>query len=134
MLMKKILVIFVTIFAVSANAQKTISVEDIWSKYAFMPKSASGFNAMKDGVHYTDLEAEGENQNIVKYDLKSGKKIGVLVKGTDVKVGEKAIDISSYGFSPNETKLMFSAEHESIYRRSSKEKNFVYDIKTAKTI
>lgn len=132
--MKKTLLILVTIFAVSAFAQKTISVEDIWSKYSFMPKSASGFNAMKDGIHYTDLEAEGDNnQNIVKYDLKTGKKIAVLVKGAEVKVGEKLIDISNYVFSPKESKLLFSAEHESIYRRSSKEKNYVYDIKTAKT-
>lgn len=131
--MKKTLIILVAFFAVSAFAQKTISVEDIWSKYSFMPKSASGFNAMKDGVHYTDLETESDHQNIVKYDLKSGKKVAVLVKGANVKVGDKAIDVSSYVFSPKETKLLFSAEHESIYRRSSREKNYVYDIKTGIT-
>jgi len=55
-----------SIVSINCFAQKTISVEDIWSKYAFMPASAGGFNAMKDGLHYTDLEKEGDFDNIVK--------------------------------------------------------------------
>jgi len=115
------------------EAQKTITVEDIWSNYAFRPATVSGFNAMKDGLHYTDLEDEGSYKNIVKYELKSGKRISVLVKGSDVKVNDKAIDLSSYSFSPDESKLLFSTETETIYRRSALEKNYVYDIKTMST-
>ena len=48
-----------SIVSINCYAQKTISVEDIWSKYAFMPASVGAFNAMKDGLHYTDLEKEG---------------------------------------------------------------------------
>lgn len=131
--MKNLFIAVVSFISVSVMAQKTLSVEDIWSKYAFMPKGAQGFNAMKDGIHYTDLEQEGNNQNIVKYDLKSGKKVAVLVKGENVKVGDKAIDISSYSFSPDETKLFFSTDAEGIYRRSATELNYVYDLKTGKT-
>ena len=123
----------VSIVSVNCLAQKTISVDDIWSKYAFMPASAGGFNAMKDGLHYTDLEKEGDFDNIVKYELKSGKKLSVLVKGADVKMGDKTIDISGYSFSPDETKLFFATESEGIYRRSSVENNYVYDLKTGKT-
>ena len=68
--------ILFTGFINSLQCQKLITIEDMWSKYAFMPKAAGGFNVMKDGMHYTDLEAEGDFQNIVKYDLKSGKKNG----------------------------------------------------------
>ena len=123
-----------SIVSINCYAQKTISVEDIWSKYAFMPASVGAFNAMKDGLHYTDLEKEGDFDNIVKYELKSGKKVAVLVKGADVKVGDKTINISDYSFSPDETKLFFSTESEGIYRRSSVETNYVYDIKTGKTM
>ena len=119
--------------AINGLAQKSISVDDIWSKYAFMPASAGGFNAMKDGLHYTDLEKEGDYDNIVKYELKSGKKVAVLVKGANVKVGDKTIDISGYSFSPDETKLFFATDAEGIYRRSSVENNYVYDLKTGKT-
>lgn len=114
-------------------SQSKITVDDIWSKYAFMPSSAGGFNAMKDGVHYTDLEEDGSTFNIVKYDLKSGKKVAVLVKSSEVLVDGKAIDISDYRFSPDESKILFSTEQESIYRRSSKQESYVFDIKT-KTI
>ena len=120
-------------FILPLQSQKQVTIDDLWSKYAFMPASAGGFNVMKDGIHYTDLEQEGDFQNIVKYDLKSGKKVGVLVKGSAVKFKDKAIDISDYSFSPDETKLFFSIEHEGIYRHSSVEKNYVYDIKTGKT-
>ncbi len=114
-------------------SQKQVTIDDLWVKYAFMPASAGGFNVMKNGTHYTDLEQDGDYQNIVKYDLKSGKKIEVLVKGSGVKFKDKVIDISGYSFSPDETKLFFSVEEERIYRRSSVEKNYVYDIKSGKT-
>lgn len=87
------------------EAQKQITIDDLWSKYAFMPASAGGFNVMKDGTHYTDLEQDGDYQNIVKYDLKSGKKVAVLVKGAAVKYKDQSIDISNYSFSPDESKL-----------------------------
>jgi len=45
-----------SLIAINGLGQKSITVDDIWSKYAFMPESAGGFNAMKDGIHYTDLE------------------------------------------------------------------------------
>ena len=112
-----------SLVAINGLAQKSISVDDIWSKYAFMPASAGGFNAMKDGLHYTDLEKDGDYDNIVKYELKSGKKVAVLVKGANVKVGDKTIDISGYSFSPDETKLFFATDAEGIYRRSSVENN-----------
>ena len=119
--------------SINCFAQKSISVEDIWSKYAFRTNSVGGFNTMKDGLHYTDLEKDGDFDNIVKYELKSGKKIAVLVKGASVKVGDKTIDISGYSFSPDETKLFFSTDAEGIYRRSSVETNYVYDLKTGTT-
>lgn len=115
------------------QAQKQITIDDLWTKYAFMPSYAGGFNVMKNGMHYADLEPDGDFQNIVKYDLKNGKKIGVLVKGADVKYKDQTIDISSYSFSPDESKLLFSVESDAIYRRSSVEKNYVYDLKSGKT-
>jgi dipeptidyl-peptidase 4 len=134
-LMTKLFLISITVFCFfvfNSQAQKSITIDDLWSKYAFMPKSAAGFNAMKDGQYYTDLEADGDFNNIVKYELKSGKKNALLVKGSDVKVGDKTIDISNYSFSPDESKLLFATESQSIYRRSSLEINYVYDFKTKK--
>ena len=132
--MKTLFVTILTVITLSVFSQKTISVEDIWSKYAFRAKSASGFNALKDGMFYTDVEADGNFNNICKYELKTGKKVGVIVKGENIKIADKAIDITNYAFSPDETKLVFSTNSESIYRRSSTADNFVYDIKSGKTV
>lgn len=131
--MKKLLVLFV-LFAATLAAQNKITVEDIWLKYSFMPASPDGYNAMNDGVHYTDLEQAGEIYDLVKYEIKSGKKIGVLVKGDDVKFNGKAISLGGYSFSPDESKIILTTESEHIYRRSSKAANFIYDIKNKKVI
>ena len=53
-------VAFFSFISINCFAQKSISVEDIWSKYAFRTNSVGGFNTMKDGLHYTDLEKEGD--------------------------------------------------------------------------
>ncbi len=119
-------------FANSCFSQKLITVEDIWSKYAFMPASVGGFNVLNDGLHYSDIEKDGDFFNIVKYELKSGKKIEVLVKGSEVKLAGMPIDVKNYSFSPDETMLFFTIESEKVYRRSSIERNFVYHIKTKK--
>ncbi len=131
--MKRFIISVFILVSINSFSQKQITVEDIWSKYAFMPKSAQGFNAMKDGLFYTDIEKDGEYNNIIKYELKTGKKIAVLVKGQSVTVDGKVIDITDYEFNFNESKLLFSTNKQSIYRRSATADNFIYDIKSGKT-
>lgn len=122
------------VLSLGISAQTKITLEDLWLKYTFMSASTGGYNAMKDGLHYTDLEKAGELQDLVKYDLKSDKKVAVLVKGEDVKFNGKAIDLSGYDFSPDESKIILSTESEHIYRRSATTKNYIFDIKTKKLI
>lgn len=132
--MRKLLLLAGIFISLSFFAQKAITVEDIWSNYVFYPSSASGFNAMKDGQHYTDIEQDSVSQSIVKYDLRNGKKMEVLVKGSNVKVDGKIIPLDHYAFSPDETKLLLGTETQPIYRRSAKTSNYVYDLKTGKAV
>jgi len=117
-------------------AQKSISVADIWTNYNFYPAGASGFNALKNGIHYTELESEGEGKpsKLVKYELKTGKKIAVLLSSEDVKLGDAKISIDDYMFSPDESKVIFTNASKAIYRRSAMASNYVYDLKTKKTV
>lgn len=134
--MKKLLLplLLITVFVLSA--QNKITLEDINLKYTFRSASPDGYNAMNDGLHYSDLEKEGTRFNLVKYEIKSGKKVEVLVKGEDVKYKdaktsqEVIIPIDNYQFSPEESKIILSRESEQIYRRSSKSNNYIFDIKT----
>ncbi|MFA8449372.1 MAG: S9 family peptidase [Bacteroidales bacterium] len=102
-----------------AIAQKDIKLKDIWSSPVFYPKMVGGFHSMKDGNTYSVLEYG----NINIYSYKTGKLIKTLAKSK--KLG---INISSYNFSQDETKILIPTETEKIYRRSSKSYYFVYDI------
>jgi dipeptidyl-peptidase-4 len=130
----KRLVLFIFLIPTLFLAQQKITLEDIWVKYAFYPKSAEGFNVMNDGLHYVDIEQVGGQNVLCQYEIKSGKKIKELVNAGDIKFNGKNLDLNTYQFSPNEDKLLLFEGKENVYRRSPKANYFVYDIATKKTI
>lgn len=111
-------------------SQKTITLDDIFVKYAFNAKSVPGFNFMNDGKHYTTLR----NQAIHKHDVTSGNVVEILFNAQDYK-GKANFNgsIGSYDFSNDESKILIESEHESVYRHSSKVKCHVYDV-SSKTL
>lgn len=132
---KQILTIGLLLLAVCIQAQQKITLEDIWVKYAFFPQSAQGFNALKDGQFYVDIEESDADRILCKYELKSGKKVGELVKQTQINAGStKNLNLNTYELSPNEDKLLLNENKESVYRRSPKANYFIYDLKTSKLI
>ena len=131
--MKKFAFLFLIIPAFIFSQQK-VTLEDIWAKYAFYPKSAQGFNVLKDGLNYVDIdESEKDKKALYKYELKSQKRTTLLVNGSDVKYEGLVLDLKSYEFSPNEDKLLLSENLEHVYRRSPKADYYVYDI-ASKTV
>ena len=103
----------------SIEAQKKITVEDIWQKGTFKQKGVPGFNFLKDGKHYSANMGE----TIAKFDLTTGKQVGTIFES------KKPFD--DYAFSSDESKILFSTESEQIYRRSSKGFYNVWDGKNA---
>src|SRR4051812_41945270 len=86
-------------------AQQKLTLEDIWLKYAFYPKSATSFNVMRDGKNYADVEGLNDGVSaLTKYDLKTGKKVSELVNGNDVRFEGRPIELNTYEFSPKEDK------------------------------
>jgi len=120
----------ITLQVVAQDSLQNITLEDIWAKYTFYPKSISGLNSMKDGENYTVLEA---NQNIVKYSYKKGTKVATIFDFNLIKPTE-FFDISEYTFSSDESKILITTNEESIYRHSFRADFFVYDIKTKKLL
>ncbi|PBQ32641.1 S9 family peptidase [Sphingobacteriaceae bacterium] len=129
--MKRIAFLFLIIPAFVFSQQK-VTLEDIWVKYAFYPKSAQGFNVLKDGLNYVDIEKVGEESGIYKYELKTQKRSKLLVNAADVKFEGRLLDLNSYKLSPNEDKLLLSESVENVYRHSPKANYFVYDIASKK--
>jgi dipeptidyl-peptidase-4 len=127
-----VLALFTSTFAVHAQGaqaqdKKNISVEDIWAKYRFMPGFPSEFNWMADDRYYTVME-EGKIQ---KYNI-SGQSLESTIldtKGLEDTDGE-VVSPQGYSFSDDETKVLLSQDVEPIYRHSSKEKCYVYDLNT----
>ncbi len=105
----------------TAFSQKALTVEDIWKNYAYYPKYLYGLNSMNDGMHYTVQEQTG----VVKYDYKTGTKVGEYAFGS--------LEAEEYSFSEDESKILISTESEGIYRYSSRGYYHVYDVKTKKT-
>jgi len=105
---------------------KAITIEDVWRDYTFLPDRVSGFNFLQDGRSFTRLE----DNEVIRYDLKTGERTGVLVSGSDLPT-DAGFDgkIDDYEFSADEGQLLLSNQQEQLYRRSSQSFFFVYDLK-----
>ncbi len=114
--------LFIGTWISSSFAQQNITFKDF---YQFYPKSVYGINWMKEGSFYSSQE---EN-DIVKYDVKTGEKVETILKGSDL---NPQIKFEDYSFSADEQKMLLLTEKESIYRRSFKAFYYVYDLKTKK--
>jgi dipeptidyl-peptidase-4 len=116
------------VFGSAAQQRKEITLEDIWAKGTFSSETVSEVNWLKDGRFYTSLEQEG----IVKYDIATGKAVETIVEAKSLvpQGSSEPLRIEGYTFSADETKLLVSTNTEPLYRRSSKEENYVYDLKT----
>lgn len=123
-LSKLFLFLIAITFTIGLQAQKDITLEDIWQNYTFYAKSVPGFNFQNDGKHYTRLE---QNQ-IKQYDLTTGQMTKVLFDATEVKDNPDFDgQFDSYSFSADESKLLIKTGTEAIYRRSTRANFFVWD-------
>jgi dipeptidyl-peptidase 4 len=131
---KKSIKLFLLIILIAQSVtliaqKKNITLEDIWSKGTFRSQSVQQINWMKDGAFYSALEGE----KIVKHQVTDGAAVATLFDAaTSVENLGKKIALEDYSLSADEQKILISTESEPIYRRSSREENFVYDLKTKK--
>lgn len=114
--------------AVFGQGKREITLEDIWRDGTFRVKDVPGFNAMKDGKHYTQIDREDKRQYIRVYDLASGKQERTLFDNASVRIGGGELQVDDYVFSKDEQKMLLLTESENIYRRSVLHRVYVYDI------
>lgn len=126
--MRKIsgVLILLTFFCCSLPAQqKQLTLNDFLVNGTFTTKGVSGQRSMNDGEHYTMLENDGTQ--IVKYNYKTGKPVATLIDlgtlETDIK------RIAGYEFNTDESRIMISANRESIYRHSFTADYYIFDFK-----
>lgn len=125
--MKKTIVAFILITLSSLTfSQKQFTLEDVFSP-SFSPQRIHGIRSMKDGQHYTTLSSNSNEQFIVKYEYKTGNAVDTLLKSSWL-IENTIID--NYQFNHDESKILVSSEAEPIYRHSTKENYYLYDLKT----
>lgn len=112
-----------------AKGNKRITLEDLWQKGTFAVKNVPGFNALNEGRRYTELNQQGDKQEINVYDLATGKKEKTLFSASVSDIGS----IASYQFTDDEQKILLLADPKPIYRRSIRYKALVYDLASGKT-
>ena len=127
LMMKKLLILFLTFTATLTAQKKSITLEDIWSNGTFRAERLNSFHSMSNGDFYTILNFDRENQStrLDKYDYKTLEKLETLVNSKDL---DEIQYFQSYEFSNDETKLLLGLDSEQIYRHSSRGTYYVYDI------
>jgi len=129
--MRKILFLAMCIPLFATAQTKQITLDDIYKKGTFRAEIVPGFNSLKDGRFYTELDNNG---NLIKKSFITGETAGVIVSKGDIK-DEKgnALELKDFEWSEDESKLLIFLNREFIYRRSSKAIVYAYDIATKKT-
>jgi len=101
---------------------KNITLEDVITKRTFAAKSISSITTSKNGEFYTTLD----KGSIIRYRYQTGTVVDTLVHAKDLEAYD--LRINNYEFSPDETKILFYVNAQSIYRRSYVADNYVWDI------
>lgn len=106
-----------------AFAQSNLTLEDIFMSNKFAVKNVPGFNALKNGEEYTQIDIVDNAQEINVYSLADGKKTRNLYSH---KYRENRI--ARYILSNDEKKILLFYNPQYIYRHSAKYLAEVYDI------
>lgn len=133
----KRLILFVLLIGWIAQpvfAQKKELTFDQVTNGSFDPAGIRQVNWMRDGQYYTTIERTQADVELRKYDILSGE-YEVLVATSDLQVEgrEKPIIIQGYQFSADEKKVLIKTDVEAIWRRSTRENYFVYNLETGQT-
>lgn len=126
--------LFATVGSIAQDAKKDISLEDIWKKGTFRIKSVPGFNAMKDGKRYSQIDVEKGKQSIGIYYLQNGEKEKIVFDNWLNTCQGDTLSIADYRFSEDEKKILILCEPQNIYRRSVLYKAYYFDINTGAII
>lgn len=122
----KLSLIMLAVFSAASFAQdvKPIEFEHLFDG-TFSPNSVQNVRWMNDGDYYS---ATKENK-IIKYHMVDGTEQVIFdgnnFEGTD---DETPFQIQGYQFSADEKKLLLKTDVEQIWRRSTRENYYVYDI------
>ncbi|WP_223032812.1 S9 family peptidase [Hanstruepera marina] len=103
----------------------TITLEEIWGG-AFRTERMDALHSMKNGQQYSvlDINREARTTSIDVYDYKTLSKVKTLVSSSDI---NEISYFTDYTFSDDESQILLATEVESIFRRSTLGKYYVFN-------
>ncbi len=126
--MKRIQISLILVLILCAStfsqAQNPLQLEHIFDS-SFSPQIVENVKWMKNGNYYTATR----NQQVVRYNILKDEVL-VLFDGANFKNSgyPKGLQIQGYEFSSDEKKILLKTDVEQIWRRSTREHYYVYDI------
>ncbi len=119
---------------VAIRSQTTLSLEDIWAGSIYKVDGVNQVVSMKDGLHFSELEGRGKTSKISKFSFATHEKVGVIAEAKDmIPEGKKSsVNIDSYEFNADETKLLIATNMMPIYRYSFTAEYWIFDINNKK--
>lgn len=132
--MKQHLKFMLILLSLSAFCQQksAITLEDIWFKGTFSPKSVYGVNWMNTKGQYSSLVYTRDGASaVVRYEIVGGKALDTLVHSRQIatQLKGKTLSFSDYQFSADEQLMLLVTESEQIYRRSTVASHLIYHVK-----
>ncbi|MFM7724763.1 MAG: hypothetical protein ACKO7O_08230 [Bacteroidota bacterium] len=123
--MSNLKLLLILLLSLPVFAQE-ITVEKIWKKFEYRSLGVDGFNTLKDGDRYTQLDDEG---NLTQSSISKPNEAPImLIKAKDLTFREKGLVIEDYSFDESERKILLMTSITPIYRRSYSAVFFLYDL------
>lgn len=124
------LLVLLIVWATQLHAQN-LNVERIWKNYEFSAKGAGSYQAMNDGLHYVELNQDGDIvRGLIADD--QPEKTETLVPKSLLIYNDQPISVAGFEFNSDEQKVLLWTALQPIYRRSFEAFYFLFDLKTKK--
>jgi dipeptidyl-peptidase-4 len=123
---KVIFLLGVVLFTFNINAQNSsgnLTLEDIYKNRKYGQQGYGSVRWMKDNSGYSTLEMNSEKtgQDIVKYDVRSGKKTVLVSSDRLIPEGKiKPLSIADYIWSEDNTKLLIFTNTQRVWRYNTR--------------
>ena len=129
--MKTLFYLFLFTFLQITLFAQDLSIERIWRNYEFSAKGGSSYQMMNDGLHFVEMN---ENGDIVRGLVADDQleKTKLLVPKSRLIYNDQPIAVAGYEFNANEQKVLLWTAPKAIYRRSFEAFYFLYDLNTQK--
>lgn len=118
-------------FFVSTNLiAQPLTLEDIFYNRTYSSKGVTGINPLNDGKSYSSMTSDNGSVKILRNSYETGNILETLVDFNDIITTGKKVMPSGYSFNRNESKILFSVLKERLYRHSTINYYYIYDIKS----